>query len=272
MPHIATTLLQHRELIWALAIKTITLRYKQAYLGVLWTILRPVMLVLIFMLVRAFVGIDSGDIPYPILTFAALMPWMLFQEATTDAVSSIVNNATLIRKIYFPREVFPLTAVVTKLIEFAISICVLVALMLYYHVPPTIHLLWVPLIVAYVVLVSLTIGFAGAALYVYSRDIGSILPVALSLLMYASPVMYPLALVKRKLLDERLAGDWSEFLYTVYTANPLAGIIDAFQRTVLVGTAPDFGALIAGAVLIVTCLPLSYILFKNAEGYFADSV
>jgi lipopolysaccharide transport system permease protein len=84
--------------------------------------------------------------------------------------------------------------------------------------------------------------------------------------------MYPLALVKRKLLEERLAGEWSDLLYTIYTANPLAGIIDAFQRTVLAGTAPDFAALIPGFVLIVTCLPLSYMLFKKAEGYFADTV
>ena len=126
---ISKTLIDYRELIWALAWKNIAVRYKQAYLGLAWAVLRPVMLMFIFMLVRAFVEIDSGPIPYPILTFAALMPWMLFQDATSEGVTSIVSNSNLIRKIYFPREVFPLTAVLTKLVEFAITIAILAALM-----------------------------------------------------------------------------------------------------------------------------------------------
>src|SRR5687767_15858686 len=101
MLRVSRTLIDYRELIWALAWKDVVVRYKQAYLGLAWAILRPVMLMLIFTLVRAFIEIDSGDIPYPILVFAALMPWMLFQDATSEGVSSIVRNSTLIRKIYF---------------------------------------------------------------------------------------------------------------------------------------------------------------------------
>src|SRR5436305_6982728 len=110
MLNIGRTFLEHRGLVWALAWKNISVRYKQAYLGLGWAILRPVMLMLMFSLVRAFVQIDSGAIPYPLLTFAALMSWMLFQDATSEGVSSVVQNASLIRKIYFPREVFPITA------------------------------------------------------------------------------------------------------------------------------------------------------------------
>ena len=272
MLKISTTLIEYRELIWALAWKHIAIRYKQAYLGLAWAILRPVMLMLIFTLVRAFVGIDSGEIPYPILVFTALMPWMLFQDATSEGVSSIVQNSTLIRKIYFPREVFPLTAVLTKLIEFAITAVILIALMLYYQIAPTIHIFWVPLLVLYVILAALTICLAGAALNVYFRDVTAALPVALSLLMYASPVIYPLSLVKRQLLEEKIAGHWSELLYTVYTANPLAGIIDSFQRVVLKGLPPDALALLPGILFTLIALPLSYMLFKNAEAYFADIV
>ena len=272
MLKISKTLIEHRELIWALAWKNIVVRYKQAYLGLAWAVLRPVMLMLIFMLVRAFVEIDSGGIPYPILTFAALMPWMLFQDATSEGVSSIVQNANLIRKIYFPREIFPLTAVFTKLIEFAITVGVLVALMVYYRMAPSIQILWAPLIVLYVILVSLSICFVGAAVNVHFRDIGAAMPVALSLLMYASPVIYPLSLVKRKLLEEQVAGDWSNLLYTLYTANPLAGIIDSFQRVVLQGLPPDFPALLPGVILTLATLPISYMLFKNAEALFADVV
>ena len=269
---ISKTLIDYRELIWALAWKNIAVRYKQAYLGLAWAVLRPVMLMFIFMLVRAFVEIDSGPIPYPILTFAALMPWMLFQDATSEGVTSIVSNSNLIRKIYFPREVFPLTAVLTKLVEFAITIAILAALMIYYRMMPTLHRVWAPLIVVYVVLVALSICFAGAAVNVHFRDIGAAVPVALSLLMYASPVIYPLSLVKRKLLDEHIAGDWSSVLYTLYTANPLAGIIDSFQRVVLLGSAPDLPALLPGVILTVIALPISYMVFKNAEAYFADIV
>ena len=266
------TLIDYRELIWALAWKNIIVRYKQAYLGLGWAVLRPVMLMLIFSLVRAFVEIDSGGIPYPILTFAALMPWMLFQDATSEGVSSVVQNATLIRKIYFPREVFPLTAVFTKLIEFSITIVILAGLMIYYEMAPTIYMLWAPLIVLYVILVALSICFIGSALNVYFRDISAAMPIALSLLMYASPVIYPLSLVKRKLLEEHIAGDWSNFLYTLYTVNPLAGIIDSFQRVVLLGLPPDLPSLAPGVIVTAIVLPISYLLFKNAEAYFADII
>ena len=269
---LSKNLVEYRELMWALAWKNIVVRYKQAYLGLGWAILRPLMLMLVFTLVRTFVGIDSGDVPYPALVFAALMPWMLFQDATSEGVSSIVQNANLIRKVYFPREVFPLTAVLTKLIEFGISVVILAALMAYYGVAPTIHMLWAPVIVLYVILVALSICFAGAALNVYFRDVSAALPVALSLAMYASPVIYPLSLVKRKLLEEQIAGDWSTILYTIYTANPLAGIIDSFQRVVLLGQPPDLPALLPGVVVTAVALPLSYMLFKNAEAYFADVV
>jgi homopolymeric O-antigen transport system permease protein len=269
---ITKTLIDHRELIWALAWKNIVVRYKQAYLGLAWAVLRPVMLMLIFTLVRAFIEIDSGGVPYPILTFAALMPWMLFQDATGEGVSSIVQNSSLIRKIYFPREVFPLTAVLTKIVEFGINIFILALLMAYYRIAPTVYILWAPLIIVYVILVALTICLVGAALNVYFRDVSAALPVALSLLMYASPVIYPLSLVRRKLLDEQMAGDWSQALYTLYTANPLAGIIDSYQRVVIQGIAPDFSAMLPGLVITLLALPVSYVVFKNAEAYFADII
>ena len=121
-------------------------------------------------------------------------------------------------------------------------------------------------------LVALTISFFGSALNVYYRDIAQALPVLLSLAMYASPVIYPLSLVKTKLIDEQAAGEWSETLYTLYTLNPLAGIIDSFQRVLLKGLAPDFNALLPGVILTLALLPLSYIYFKRAENWFADII
>lgn len=265
-------LYQYRELMATLAWRNVSLRYKQAYLGIAWAVLKPLTLMLIFTLVKSFVGIDSGDIPYPILTFAALMPWTFFQESASDGVNSVVGNTALIKKIYFPREIFPLTSVVTKLVELGINFLILACLMAWYGMAPGIQFLWVPVIITYTLLASLTVAFAGAAINVYYRDVGQALPVLLSLLMYASPVIYPLQLVKDKLLVQQAAGDWSGLLYTLYTMNPLAGIIDAFQSVVLRDQGPDISTMIPGAMLVATLLPLSYLYFKRAESYFADVI
>ncbi len=272
MIRVFKNLYQYRELIAALAWKNIVLRYKQAYLGILWAILKPVMLMLIFTLVRSFVGIDTGDIPYPILTFAALLPWVFFQESASEGVNSVTSNAALIKKIYFPREVFPITAMVTKIVELGISFFILAGMMIYYKMMPTLYALWVPAIILYTMIVALTISFFGAAVNVYYRDMSQALPVALSLLMYGSPVMYPLSLVYQKLIVEQAAGKWSNDFYTLYTFNPLAGIIDSFQRVLLKGLPPDYNALYPGIILTLTILPFSYMFFKRAENWFADVI
>jgi lipopolysaccharide transport system permease protein len=270
--NVIRNLADYRELIEVLAWKNITVRYKQAYLGISWAILKPLTLMLVFTLVRSFVGIPSGNVPYPILAFAALMPWIFFQESASDGVLSVVGNAALIRKIYFPREIFPITGIITKLVELGINTIILAGLMLWFRMMPTVYILWAPLIIFYTMLASLTIALAGAAINVYYRDVGAALPVLLSLLMYASPVIYPLDLVKDKLLVHRAAGDWSDVLYTVYTMNPLAGIIDSFQNVVLRGAPPDFHALLPGAIVVAIALPISYLIFKRAEAYFADVI
>lgn len=269
---IAKNLYAYRELIAALAWKNIIVRYKQAYLGILWAVLKPVLLMLIFTLVRSFVGIDSGDIPYPILTFAALLPWVFFQESVSEGVKSVTSNTSLIKKIYFPREVFPLTAMVTKLVELAISFLILAGMMVFYRMMPGIYALWVPLIILYTMIVALTLSFIGAAVNVYYRDVGQALPVALSLLMYASPVIYPLSLVQKRLVEQEGAGEWSNLLYTLYTLNPLAGIIDGFQRVLLKGLPPDFGSMLPGFIATLILLPPSYLFFKRAETWFADII
>jgi lipopolysaccharide transport system permease protein len=265
-------IVDYHELIAVLAWKNIAVRYKQAYLGIGWAIVKPVALMLVFTLIRSFVGIPSGNVPYPILAFAALMPWVFFQESASEGVQSVVGNSVLIRKIYFPREILPLIGIVTKLVELGINAVILAGLMLWFRMVPTIYILWVPLIVIYTILASLTIALAGAAINVYYRDVGAAMPVLLSLLMYASPVIYPLDLVKDKLLVQRAAGEWSEALYRLYTLNPLAGIIDSFQNVVLRGTPPDFSAMLPGAILVACSLPLSYLVFKRAESYFADVI
>jgi len=266
------SLYQYRELIAALAWKNIVVRYKQAYLGIAWAVLKPVLLMLIFTLVKSFVGIDTGEIPYPLLTFAALMPWIFFQESSSEGINSVVSNAALIKKIYFPRVIFPITSMVTKLVELAISFLILGALMIYYQRFPNIEVLWVPAIIFYTMLVALAISFFGAALNVYYRDVSTALPVVLSLAMYASPVIYPMSLVKKTLLVEQAAGNWSDTLFFLYSLNPLAGIIDSFQRVMFKDLPPDFSILWPGLMATAVALPLGYIYFKSAERHFVDVI
>ncbi len=272
MLRIAKNLYDYRELMFTLAWKNIALRYKQAYLGIAWAVVKPLMLMLIFTLVRSFVGIDSGSVPYPVLTFAALMLWIFFQEAASEGVTSVVGNTALIRKIYFPREIFPLTSVLTKLVELGINFLIIMALMAWYGILPGAEVFWVPLLIAYTILAALTIAFVGAAINVYYRDVGNALPVLLSLVMYVSPVIYPLHLVKDKLVTQQAAGEWSNLLYQAYLLNPLAGLIDSFQNVMLRGQPPDFSAMAPGFVLVCCLLPLSYLYFKRAEAYFADVI
>lgn len=262
----------YRELLAVLAWKNVIVRYKQAYLGLLWTVLKPVMLVAMFSVVRSFVGIDTGHIPYAVLTFGALLPWVYFQESASDGINSVVSNAALVKKIYFPREIFPLTAVLTKMVELGVNFLLLAALMAFYRMVPTLQVCWVPLIIAYTILTALCISLAGAALNVYYRDVAAVLPVALSFFMYLSPIIYPLALVKKALLVNQAAGEWSQPLFTLYTFNPLVGIIDAFQKVMLYGEPPDFSVIWPGLVVVVVALPLSYLVFKRAEAYFADVI
>lgn len=265
-------LIQYHELVWALARKHIFTRYKQAYFGVIWAVAKPLVMMLIFMLLRSFIGIESGNTPYALLSFCALLPWILFQESASEGVNSIVANSVLIRKIYFPRELFPIIAVFTKVIEFAINFAILLLMMALYDHAPTLTLLWTPLILLYTVLVALTIAFAGSALNVYYRDVSSAMPVVLSLMMYLSPIIYPLALVEKKLTVEHIAGEHSELLFQLYLANPVAGIIDSFQRAMLLNLPPDPSHVLPGMVLVGILLPVSYVIFKRAEAYFADIV
>jgi lipopolysaccharide transport system permease protein len=262
----------YRELLAVLAWKNVIVRYKQAYLGLLWTILKPILMVLMFSVVRSFVGIDTGHIPYAVLTFGALLPWVYFQETSSDGINSVVANAALVKKIYFPREIFPLASILTKLVELGINFLILAVLMLYYQLAPAIHIVWVPLIIFYTILVSLCISMAGAAMNVYYRDIATALPVVLSFFMYLSPIIYPLSLVKKTLLINQAAGEWSQALFTLYTLNPLVGIIDAFQKAMFYGESPDFSVIWPGLVIVVVALPLSYMVFKRAEAYFADVI
>ncbi|MCP5288015.1 MAG: ABC transporter permease [Burkholderiaceae bacterium] len=269
---VAQNLYDHRELIATLAWKNVVLRYKQAYLGLAWTILKPIVLMTVFVIVRSFIGIPSGSVPYPVLAFAGLALWIFLQESISEGTGSIVSNAVLIRKIYFPREIFPVTAVLTKLLEFSISFTLLLGMMAWFGITPTWQSLWALPLLLYVILVSLCVVLVGSALNVWYRDVAAAIPVVLSVLMYLSPLLYPLRLVEQKLLVDKAAGPWSDWVYVLYTLNPMAGAIDSFQNAMLRGLPPNWQALLPGAVLVACVLPVSYLLFKRAEARFTDVI
>jgi lipopolysaccharide transport system permease protein len=267
-----STLYQYRELLQVLAWKDITLRYKQSHLGLAWLVLRPLMMVAIFMVVRSFVGIDSGAVPYALLTYCAMVPWLFFQEAASNGVGSVVNHANLVKKIYFPREILPLASLAATSVQLLIGLVVLALMMAWYQWAPTWQVLWVPLLVLYTIVAALTISLAGAAVNVYARDASQGIPLLLGMAMYLTPVIYPLELVRRALVDQQAAGGWSDMLYALYLTNPMTGVIDGFQRVMLKGQAPDWGTMVPGALLVAVLLPLSYAFFKRAEAYFADVI
>src|SRR5205823_5629390 len=161
MIEIARNAFSYRELIAVMAWKQIIVRYKQSYLGIVWAVLKPLILMLVFTLLNSFIGIPTGNVPYPVVAFTALLPWVFFQESTSEGVGSIANNGQLIRKIYFPREVFPISSVITKLIEVVVNSFVLGCLLVYFKVTPAATIVWVPAILLYIILASLAVALAG---------------------------------------------------------------------------------------------------------------
>jgi lipopolysaccharide transport system permease protein len=266
------TIYHYRELLQVLAWKNITLRYKQSHLGLVWLVLRPIVMVAIFMVVRSFVGIDSGRVPYALLTYCAMVPWVFFQEAATDGVGSVTNHAHLVKKIYFPREVLPLASLAAAALQLGIGLFMLAAMMLWYRWAPTWHVLWVPALTAYVMLAALALSLFGAAVNVYSRDASSAMPLLIGMAMYLSPVMYPLELVRKALVDNQAAGAFSHSIYWLYLVNPMAGVIDGFQRTLLLGQPPDPMVMMPGMLVVALALPFSFAFFKRAESWFADVI
>ncbi len=272
MLQVARTLVGYRELVGVMAWKQIVVRYKQSYLGLVWVVLKPTALRLVFTLLNSFVGINNTATPYPVLAFTALLPWIFFQESLSEGVNSVVSNGQLIKKIYFPREVFPLTGVLTKIVEFAINALILAALMVWFQVVPTATVVWIPLLLLYTITASLAVAFIGAAANVFYRDVTTLLPILLQLLMYASPVIYPMSLVREKLVEQQVAGSWSGLIWDLYRMNPLAGIVDGFQRAILFGQAPSFEVIWPGLVVVLLLLPVSFAVFKRAEEFFADII
>lgn len=253
-------LLKYKELLFAITLREIRVKYKQSVLGVLWAILQPLVLMLIFSIVFSYLTrIPSDGIPYPLFVLTAILPWTFFSSALTSAIPSLISNINILTKIYFPREIFPFAAVLSALVDFSIALIIFAVMMVYYRVPVTPFILFVIPILAVQILLILGLSLFASAVNVYYRDVKHTLPLLLQIWMYISPVIYPLSLVPEKI-------KW------LYVLNPMAPIIDSYRKVTLMGTAPDFMLLFTALITSLIIFVAGYMFFKKLEMTFADVI
>ncbi len=251
---------RYRELIFFLTWRDIKVRYKQAVLGITWAVLQPILTVLILTVIfGVLLRTPSQGLPYPLFALSALLPWQLFATALQRSSISLVGNANLITKIYFPRLAIPLSTVFAALVDFAVSLIVLFVVMIYYQHYPGINTLWLPLIILLALLTALAVGLWLSALNVQYRDVQHMVPFIIQVWMYASPIVYPIETIPE--------GTWR----LLYGLNPMVGVIQGF-RWALLGTAqPDLTMLISIGVVVVLLVSGLY-YFRRMEKTFADIV
>lgn len=256
--HYWRDLWRYRELLSFLAWRDIAVRYKQTAIGVVWAVLRPALTLLVFVAFRRLAGLRHGGIPDVLLVLAAVLPWQLFASALTEASTSLIGNTSLISKVYFPRLIIPLSAVATALVDFAITLVLLAIVMVAYAATPDQRLLALPLFIAQCALLALGLGLLLAALTVKYRDFRYVVPFAIQLGLFVSPVAFETA---------QVPAPWR----VVYALNPLAGIIDGFRWSLL-GSPMDSRVLISSVAVTVASLAAGVWYFRRTERGFADAI
>ena len=251
---------RYRELVFFLTWRDIKVRYKQAVLGIAWALLQPILTVLIFTVIFGILlQTPSQGLPYPLFALTALLPWQLFASALQRSSVSLVGNANLLTKIYFPRLAIPLSTVFAALVDFSVSFVVLVGVMVYYRHFPGWNILWLPVLILLALLTALAVGLWLSALNVQYRDVQQMVPFIIQVWMYASPIVYPIEIIPE--------GIWR----MLYGLNPMVGVIQGFRWALLGGDPPDITMLISfGMVVILLISGLFY--FRRMEKTFADIV
>lgn len=251
---------EYGDLLWTLSAHRINVRYKQSLLGLAWAVVQPLALMLIYTLVFSRIAqVSSGSIPYPIFAYSALLPWTFFATALTNATNGLVSHAHLVTKVYFPREILPISYVVAALFDLLVASSVMAALMVWYHVPVTMQVLWLLPIVAVAATFVTAVSLVFSATQVRFRDIGMAMPLLMQLWMFASPVVYPLDQVPAR-------------FRSLYDLNPMVGIIENFRRVSVLGAAPDTHLLSFATLTSLVLLPLAYAYFKKVEATVADVI
>jgi lipopolysaccharide transport system permease protein len=248
------------DLLYTLSVHRVKVRYKQSLLGASWAIIQPLAMVTILTAIFSFiVRMPSEGLPYVLFAYVALLPWNYFSASLTTSTNGLVSHATLITKVYFPREILPLTYVFAALFDFLIASSVLIFLLFYYHVPLTLNILYVLPILAILTVFTIAVSLLLAAVQVRFRDVGVAVPIALQVWMFASPVVYPLASVPLR-------------FQSLYQLNPMAGIIEGLRRVVLHGAPPPLVPLAMSTLISAVLLVVAYGYFKRVEATMADFI
>jgi len=253
-------LFDYIDLFRTLSVHRISVRYRQTLLGVSWAVLQPVLMMVIFAVVFSKLArIPSEGAPYALFAYVALLPWTFFSTSVTTATGSLVSHTQLITKVYFPREILPLTYIVAGLFDFTLGLGALAVLMAWFSAPVTGAILYIPFLVALLAAWALAVSLVLSAAQVRWRDVGVAMPVLVQVWMFASPVIYPLGVVPDA---------WRP----LYLLNPIAGIVNSFRDVLLRGHAPDLVPLAFAFAVTALALPLAYMIFKRAEATMADIV
>ncbi|HAM71707.1 MAG TPA: phosphate ABC transporter permease [Verrucomicrobiales bacterium] len=254
---------KYRELVYFLTWRDVKVRYKQTLLGASWAVIQPLFMVLVFSLFFNKLQDPTVGVPNYLVTFAALVPWTFFANGLTQASTSVVGSANLVRKVYFPRLAIPLASILSGVIDFVIAFGILLGLMGFKGVWPGVHVLFLPLFVLLAVITSLGVGLWLAALNVRFRDVRYVIPFLTQFWLFASPIAYP---------SSRILKDYGQTWYTVYGLNPMTGVVEGFKWALLgVGEAPGPMVYLSAATALVVLVTGAY-YFRRMERHFADLI
>lgn len=251
----------YRELLYFFAWRDLKVRYKQTVIGALWAILQPLFAMVVFSVVFGrFLGVPSDGVPYPIFSYCGLLPWNLFSKGMAQSANSTVANASLFKRVYFPRILVPTSSVATGLVDFAVASIVFIGMLFFYKVDVTWNVLWLPLYLLLAISTALGAGFWLSALNVRFRDIRYVTSFLMSFWLYATPVIYPSSLITGRL----------SFLVEL---NPMSGVVEGFRWALLGTGVPPGGRMFVFSVTIsLTLLITGVLVFRRLERAFADVI
>ena len=251
---------EYRDLFYFLVAREIKVRYKQTVLGGLWAIIQPFFMMIIFTLFFGNLAkVPSDGIPYPIFSYSALVAWAYFATAISYSGNSLIQNTALISKVYFPRLIVPLAPVLAFLLDFSIAFVILIGMMLYYQIYPTIMVLFLPLLVILMMFTASGVGMFLAVLNTKYRDIRFAIPFLVQFCMFASPVVYPVSMLPEK-------------YHLIYAINPMVGVIEGFRSALLGTTAFPTQLLLVSTLVSIILFIAGAFYFKQMERYFADVI
>lgn len=251
-------LIRYKDVFYFLVLRDIKVLYKQTVLGFGWAIIRPlVSMIILSMVFGRLAKVPSDGVPYPVFSYVGLLPWTYFSTSMAASTTSLFTDAKLFTKVYFPRLIIPMTPVLAKLVDFAISFLILGVLMAWYKIAPTINLVFLPFLLILMILTASGIGMWFSALSIQYRDVKHAVPFLSQILMYAAPVVWPLSLIPEKY----------RLLYGLY---PIAGVIEGF-RSALIGTNPmPWDVILVGTVSAMLIWSSGALYFRHKEDIFAD--